>query len=101
MVAEMVETNPSDLEIWGGLSWRKKPRALGAAMIHDNLLKHLSGDTLKSLKRSWTTSGPIVISLPNGEQHLRSLFPNKYYTNSLSYKPITLTNYLCNVMENG
>ena len=76
---------------------KAKPRALGPDGIHNNLLKHLPEDTLKILKKLWTSAdfphqwrAATVIPIPK---------PNKDHTNPLSYRPIALTSCLCKVLE--
>ena len=80
---------------------KAKPCAPGPDGIHNNLLKHLPGDTLKILKEIlniiWISGdfppqwrAATVIPIPK---------PNKDHTNPLSYRPIALTSCLCKVLE--
>ena len=80
---------------------KAKPRAPGPDGIHNNLLKHLPGDTLKILKeilnKIWISAdfpqqwrAATVIPIPK---------PNKDNTDPLSYRPIVLTSSLCKVRE--
>ena len=80
---------------------KSKPRAPGPDGIHNNLLKHLPGDTRKILKeirnKIWTSTdiphqwrAATVILVPK---------PNKDHTDPLSYRPIALTSCLCKVLE--
>ena len=73
-------TSPSDWEIWDFLSWRPNP-------VHLDLM----GPTItcwstslrthyRSSKRSWTTSGSLVISLLNGERQRWSPSPSQTRT---------------------
>ena len=60
-------TKPSHWDIWSGQSWKSNPG------IHNNLLKHLSQDTLNTPKRSWAASVSLVTSSCSGEQQLCSV----------------------------
>ena len=80
---------------------KAKPRAPGPDGIHNNLLKHLPGDTLKILKNIlnniWTTGdfphqwrAATVIPISK---------PNKDHADPNSYRPIALTSCLCKILE--
>ena len=80
---------------------KAKPRAPGPDRIHNNLLKHLPEDTLKTLKeilnKIWTSAdfpqqwrAATVIPIPK---------PNKDHNDPLSYWPIALTSCLCKILE--
>ena len=59
---------------------KAKPRAPGPDGIHNNLLKHLPEDILKTSKRSWTSSGSLVTFLLSGGQRRWSQSPNQTST---------------------
>ena len=80
---------------------KAKPRAPGPDWIQNNLLKHLTEDTLKILKeilnKIWISAdfpqqwkAATVIPIPK---------PNEDHTDPLSYWPIALTSGLCKVLE--
>ena len=77
---------------------KARPRAPGPDGIH-NLLKHLTEDILKILKKIldkiWTSA-----NFPDQRRALIPIpKPNKDHTNPLNYWPITLTSCLCKVLE--